>query len=1047
MNNYELRTAVMALSENSFFISLQVFACAKILDRDLRPKGSWKLATAAIKNADMVSKLEKVGNPFKKNRLADKEYRERIKDVVESLRGMPFREFLSELFPEYIPNSAYLADVLADCQFRNSEYEALAVLQALIEWHQVENHSSFKGSHKTRIRAKEIVSAKIDWEKFKFCVTSYPLTYRQVVSGPAHAVAEVFRKYQIPFRFRCGLFSEIHNALNSPNTAKKNQPRVVGSSLFNEKGINLWNVQMAIQDSQKDIAKITVPTDCLKELWTKNPQADDSSIAVDFVLPQVEADVHFLEDKASSVLVINPSPDFLEQASTHSMFSKMTFAMPHDKTLPTLQQQFPKARFISFEDLASEVAVSTACYAYACLFCQELKEEDLEPLMEYTHLLLKDGGVFLADLPSRIATYESVSEMSILHKEFCLQDICIFGSGTFKNEPKKRALIRSTKGKTVGAVSISQYNICYCDHTRFLVKDKRLQGKLPHIKLMTGKPINKQLRDVTRKPTKQRLPAKEVKFLPEISLWYTDYQDKKHPGLFCAKGYVSAIPTAKQKKRNLSPRGKKLKGHEVIAASLEKSHIEDWCLTVLPYKPKIQEGIKKAIDAAIKNKILTAVSLRSLWYISANFDDNWLESKEGLQEFELFSSEIGTLTGQEDKTIFIDFVNSAIGDMPFKRKLFAWKAIRSACETGVNLGLIHSNPANTALNILRYIDGNEEYDEVRQVLSKRSFTRNEEKALLDFLLKEIIVKPEYLAVLIRFFTGLQPSVVASLKWKDIANIPYSTNAFHFLVRRDCNEDGTPKKFSFVEQFRQIPITPLLKCELDKRYNSVLASGKISEETLADMPIMATDEQLFNNEKTIIKPAAVRNLSNKAIGILQITDVVVTLHNNKGGKEQKNLTQYSGDIFRSNFRTKTMFEAGFLEREVIYLCGLRQKSTYARHYCDYTNPLLQSYLHAKLSRWECALQYEAQIPITRQQVELKGVEEFLVNGFENAEFEMSFGLLSGKSKEVIVAVKSQNGVDLNATMIVHNKSTQAPAPVSTPDTEGNSAGSDDPQCAS
>lgn len=143
----------------------------------------------------------------------------------------------------------------------------------------------------------------------------------------------------------------------------------------------------------------------------------------------------------------------------------------------------------------------------------------------------------------------------------------------------------------------------------------------------------------------------------------------------------------------------------------------------------------------------------------------------------------------------------------------------------------------------------------------------------------------------------------------------------------------------------------------------------------------------------------------------------------------------------------MFEAGFLEREVIYLCGLRQKNTYARHYCDYTNPLLQSYLHAKLSRWECTLQCEAQIPVTRQQVELKDVEEFLVSGFENAEFEMSFGLLNGKSKEVIIAVESQNGVDLNATIIVHNKSTQAPAPVSDPEIGDNSDRSDALQCVS
>ena len=50
MTNSELRKAVMELSENRSIISLQIFACSKILNRDLRPKGSWKFATAAIKN-------------------------------------------------------------------------------------------------------------------------------------------------------------------------------------------------------------------------------------------------------------------------------------------------------------------------------------------------------------------------------------------------------------------------------------------------------------------------------------------------------------------------------------------------------------------------------------------------------------------------------------------------------------------------------------------------------------------------------------------------------------------------------------------------------------------------------------------------------------------------------------------------------------------------------------------------------------------------------------------------------------------------------------
>lgn len=1006
MDTRELRNNILSISITGPIGALPIFAASKVIDPYLEPKGRWRYASAAISHdTSLRDRLNYIGNPFDDGKMeSDKEYRQTINNIVEALRDLPFDTFLQNVVPELIPNPDYLSKLVLDCAFKKPEYEALAVMQARLEWTSSGN-ADFACFKKGCANAKEIVSySKVPWEEFIRCVNAYPLKYKQNTPTTALKINETFKKYYIPFRARISLFCDIREQISKDKG--KSKTLVVGKSLADDKSINHWNVQLAINETRRRIAKIT-PTDALKELWTEKPETNDSKLDVDFFLRKVLvcARTH------PSVLIVNPSPSFLEKACAQDEFSNiLTYAMPFAETIPLLAGQFPNSQFIDFEHLKTPEA-DAKHYACAWLFSQGIPAPELECLMECIYGVLNSKGQFYAVVPSSIITYQDDSMKSALHKNFSMKRIDTFGAKVFMADPKKRVLTYATKDPPNGSdITVRAYNVTSFCGTEYLFLDKKKRAKLsPTVLGPTTKTINTLLADAQRKASAHRESAKELKFLPDISIWSTTLEAKEQENYYRVRGYIAHIATEKQKKRNIQPRGKRINEYIVTSPLLAEDAIEEWRTSVLPYKSRIQDGIKMAIDTAKPSPL----SLKTLWYLQADFSKNPLESAAFNYELTLFSSEVGLLTGQEDRELFTDCVNRYLDQInaDFKERRKSWYTIYKVCNTGVERGVIDRNPATTVYNELRSMDVDEEYAELRDNLAKKTFTFGEEKRLIQILKEKVKTDPIFLSVLIRLFTGLPVRVVAALKWKDVEKSLLYNNAFHFLVRREIDNCGKPKRFEVLEAYRKVPIVPLLKEQLDARKDHILASGRIKSRALAEIPIVATDEQLLSGSDVRINVRAIRKAAKEALSTLNIQDVIVTLPDKDGRKHLKNLTQYRGDIFASNFKTRVR-SVGLLEREVNYLCGLRQKSTYDRHYCDYTNPLTQALIYVKLLRWDSALQY---LPfasrVTQQDISLiENHAEFSVEGTASAEIELS---LTGKA---VITVESQHGIDLFGTIV-------------------------------
>lgn len=559
MNIIELRKRILAISQIGLLGAFPIFAAAKILDPYLEPKGRWKFAAAALSRDErIINRLKQIGNPFDKSRLdSNREYQTLVNDIVSALRDMSFEVFLRSVFPDIVPNLDYLAEILQNCSFLKTEYAAYAVMEARLEWTQSEAKAVYSSSRNAREKAKSIVSSQTDWETFKHYVNRYPLKYKQKIGNNALKIAEVFKRHQLPFRAKIRLFCDLYENLKATGSAS--QPVVVGESLTESKGIILWNVQKAAEEASAHIATIKQPTSAFKELWTESPEDDDSKMEIDFFFRKILVSAHL----QSPVLVVNPSPDLLEQAHEQDVLSKITFAMPFAEMIPLLKSQFPSALFVSFDDLN---AANSGAEHYGCawLLNQGLKQSELEPLIERIYDLLQNHGKFYAVLPNSFVTYREESGQSIVHRAFSWERIDVFGVNTFASSPQKRVLVHLVKAANKREeIALYKYNISSHEDTRFLFLDKRSQATIARDQLMTTKSVKDLLRDALHKPAKHRNPPREISFLPDISVQVNVWEIKEQENFYRARGYVSLLPTEKQLKRNVQAHGKKLKDSEI----------------------------------------------------------------------------------------------------------------------------------------------------------------------------------------------------------------------------------------------------------------------------------------------------------------------------------------------------------------------------------------------------------------------------------------------------------------------------------------------------
>ena len=191
-----------------------------------------------------------------------------------------------------------------------------------------------------------------------------------------------------------------------------------------------------------------------------------------------------------------------------------------------------------------------------------------------------------------------------------------------------------------------------------------------------------------------------------------------------------------------------------------------------------------------------------------------------------------------------------------------WARLGHLLAAALRNGEISKNPVEQILEREKKQQSKKDIAELKNALAKRSFRTDEESLLLKMLHLDTGDNAEHLAVVIRFFTGIEANIVSALTWRDIYHIPVVGIDQFRIYRQFDNITAKIHPFDSLSSYRRIPIAPTLKAALDARRNYLIKNLHI--EKIHDLQIVAPDPYVIDVTKPQIVPRTINKWSQKAV---------------------------------------------------------------------------------------------------------------------------------------------------------------------------------------
>lgn len=999
------------------FGKIKCYAAVQLLRHRMEADNFWIFPHAAFKNERIRKAIEeKLDCMFDPDFFISADYKDTFNDIFDQLNTLSLKDFMRIYLPDFITQPEYVFDILEKVQF--DEYKCLALILSKTEWL---NNCGADLPVEIYSRKVHKIFTSAEWVSLSYAVNCYAFKHTTKLTKAAQDATLIFRSYHCPEEYQIALYGDVREKLVGSWIGKhrKWQSHITNGAHYIRK-INNQNPQIdalgmdeAINKAAERIGNIERPTDFLQAVMV-NASSNDSKIENDFVFSKFIGRL----SKEDCVAVINPSPDFLCQYPEEFMEST-TFVVPYDPMVWVLEQQFPSADFVSFEDFCHsssgvfpmrDIPTEVGIYSKILLFSRQLSKQQLDHLVWSADRGIKEDGTFFAVVPSECITGTEVRQA--LDLVFSLKKIDLLPQKAFNSTPKKKIFVEATPKFCGSEIQVTDYEFFRgTDDKIYLKKVFETPIAISARKLSTPKSIYTVYREqIAGKTGEERIRKHphSFSFTPEVFFWYTVTSSPKTFGPK-VEAYTCYLPTETQKKRRLFLRGNKVK--KAYASVSRKVDIDEWCENILPFDPRIHKGVVDAFKKSEGQALLTSgnISLKTIWYLQLK-PEELQSSPQKEAEVALFSSIIGRMELNSEEFSFESEMEIFCENKSVEETAMYWNILHKTIEYAVKNGYIKTNPTDEFVRAFR-----EKRDtataEVRAALMKKTFRFDEEQRLLSYLFDTISEKPEYLSVLIRFFTGLEPNIVSALTWGDIHQVA-NTDMYQLWIYQQCKNNGeTPIPLEFSEDYRRIPIAPTLYRKLQIRLKDIQSKTGLSPKALNSIQIIATDAQIKDGkQEKRITPRKINSLSKDAVNAIGIPDIVVDLPDEENGTKETNLASYRGDIFRSNFRYRASFQCGFTESETRYILGLQQTSPFGKNYCDYLNSFSQLSLYQKLCRWD--LMYSCTKPdVTSMQVSLPYRTE-LASGQSrtSAHFMIPVGPETG---EVSVRVDSKHGLHIQA----------------------------------
>lgn len=445
--------------------------------------------------------------------------------------------------------------------------------------------------------------------------------------------------------------------------------------------------------------------------------------------------------------------------------------------------------------------------------------------------------------------------------------------------------------------------------------------------------------------------AQRVSFAPDFKIYYNV---TKHGKGKQAKCYFTKYLAPSKKNNGRKDYGAKIDGSRVTVSAQDDDSLADKIIEGFPAGDKFENlraEAAKEIKLAGKEGRLPNISLFSFAFAYADdikryantFDFNFCY--HALSRTSLGSLILNEATQDDFERVISELTASVKIDV---EKLYRQLEIILNCAV-----------KNVVMNdgrhpIFASIEAGKKKAqtkaELRDALTKKTLTFEEEKRLISWLVKHIPEKPAYLGTMIRLFTGMTNPEVSMLTWEDFCKTEYS-DCFHLKVTKQRNyKNLKEEELSSQFKYRIVPLPTLLSDLMIAQRARIQKKFSVPFASLMDFPIVSASNENYTDYCT---PNKLRLNANKALKEgAKIPENLVFFSETDGAGEH-DLSRYNGDFFVSNFKFHALNDAMMTQGEVAYILGSVPHDTFSKHYCDYTHPFLQMKLVSKLNDW-CSL---------------------------------------------------------------------------------------------
>ncbi len=756
------------------------------------------------------------------------------------------------------------------------------------------------------------------------------------------------------------------------------------------------------------------PTDVINAAFYANKVRNDYDFELGYLLPLFKKSIA----ADNRILVVNPSPYVISCLEESKPCGERYYAVTDNTVAGLYHLQFPDGNFCTFEQLKNIKDIDKVL-----IINRDLKNELAQLIL--TSLFCCNEKASVIGMVPCIWFDNPDSGVYLILKEahFSLKQVLLVDSKATASVPRKKMIMileKGEKGEIEVTQSVYDNKSRYFSVTSTVQIDADLYLKSKKTILACLKTKEKQSKE---EKTHRYSKAEEYQFSPEISLFYKIYSERKNK--FAGVAYYREIKDVK-----LKTWGKKLtsdieKGLRANTKDEVVARFEDMFFKDDVY-PLIWNDIKVKY---IENK--NVISLKTIWFYCWCYISN-MKRYDHKYLSQLFSkSEIANVLPQDatgDSLIraIAHALKVEVDAIPYR----AIEQIDLILKNAVKHKILIYNPLE--LYVSDYTTrATERQQDVRNALVKKHFSSDEEMRIFraivgsenkdDARVPNCIQKSLLLAGAIRLFTGMAIRETAALKWDDYKPIR-GTDAFQFTITKFVDNKGKIVQHSASEnwkRFRIVPIAKVLSYLLNERKRYLLSLG-IDEGYLMECPIILQNECItdMQNKKSIehSKPEKISTICKEIINHANIPMNEVVLPDAKSDLIT-DFNRYHGDVFLSNFRHKANHTAYMTMGEINYMIGVNAPDTFSRHYCDYSNDLLQFAVVQKLRRWESC--YEAVVTGNNVQEPairiIEGSMEFEIGPFLGGVTVADLLIETTDSSDVEVSVSSPHGIRVNTTV--------------------------------